>query len=387
MKLDRAFVDTRLSSFVPFLILAASFSVFSLAGCKQEQKAAPPPPEVEVVTVVQKDVPIYSEFVGTADGYVNATIRAQVAGYLIKQDYKEGDLVKKGQVLFEIDPRTFQAALEQAKGQLAAQQARWDTAKANLKRIKPLAEQNAVSQKDLDDATGTEQAAHAAVFAAQATVDKAALDLGFTKVTSLIDGIAAIATAQIGDLVNPSTLLTTVSQVDPIKAYFPLSEVEYLQIAGAFSRSGRMHLWNGCTLALVLADGSVYPETGSFLAADREISAKTGTIRISATFPNRQLTLRPGQYGRVRADTNVRADALLVPQRAVTELQGATQVRVIGADDRVVTRTIAVGERVGSRWIVERGLQPGDRVVVTGPPTRDGALARPAPWVPNGAGH
>jgi len=225
-------------------------------------------------------------------------------------------------------------------------------------------------------------------------VQTAELNLGFTKVISLIDGVAAIATAQIGDLVTPSTLLTTVSQIDPIKAYFPLSEQEYLEMAdrinaaGAHSgRGGRSSMSGGGALTLVLADGSVYPRTGTFLAADREIDVKTGTIRISATFPNPDRTLRPGQYGRVRAETHVVNDALLVPQRAVSELQGSFQLRVVGADNTVSTRTVKVGERVGSRWIVEEGLQPGSRVVVEGAPTRDGTVVNAKPFTPAANGN
>jgi RND family efflux transporter MFP subunit len=224
-------------------------------------------------------------------------------------------------------------------------------------------------------------AAHAAVKSAQAAVETAQLNVGFTKVTSLIDGVAAIATAQIGDLVGPSTLLTTVSQIDPIKAYFPLSEQEYLQMAARINSRGGRTPWQGAAgLTLILADGSVYPRQGSFLAADREIDAKTGTIRISAAFPNPQRTLRPGQYGRVRAETHVRPDAVLVPQRAVTELQGSFQVRVVGPDNKIATRTVTPGGRVGSRWIIDRGLEPGIRVVVEGAPARDGTIVNPKPF-------
>jgi len=226
-------------------------------------------------------------------------------------------------------------------------------------------------------------AALAAVQSATAAVETAQLNVGFTKVTSLIDGVAAIATAQIGDLVGPSTLLTTVSQIDPIKAYFPLSEQEYLQMAGRINSRIAKTPWSGAAaLTLVLADGTVYPRSGSFLAADREIDAKTGTIRISATFPNPDRTLRPGQYGRVHAETRVRTDAMLVPQRAVTELQGSFQVRVVDPDNKVSTKTVKVGERVGSRWIVEEGLQPGARVIVEGAATRDGAVVNATPFTP-----
>ncbi len=233
-------------------------------------------------------------------------------------------------------------------------------------------------------------AAQGAVQSATAAVDNAQLNLGFTRVTSLVDGVAAIATAQIGDLVGPATLLTTVSQVDPIKAYFPLSEQEYLAMAPRINANGgraKASLSGGGALTLVLSDGSIYPHTGAFLAADREIDPKTGTIRISATFPNPDRTLRPGQYGRVRAETRYQTDALLVPQRAVRELQGAFQVRVVGDDNKVATRTVTVGERVGSRWVVTDGLAAGARVVVEGAPTRDGDAVHATPFVASGEGH
>jgi membrane fusion protein (multidrug efflux system) len=337
-------------------------SLFFLTGCKKEQAAAPPPPEVEVVTVVQKDVPIYSEYVGTADGLVNATIRAQVQGYLIKQDYKEGDLVKKGQVLFEIDPRTFEAALTFAKGQLAAQQARWDTAKSTLKRIRPLAEQNAVSQKDLDDAVGTEQAAHAAVIAAQAAVDRAALDLGFTKVTSLIDGIAGIAKAQIGNLVGPGALeeLTTVSTVNPIKVYVQVSEQEYMKAIESNRKAGLK------SLELILAGGSVYPQKGEFAFADRQVDVQTGTIKVAALFPNPGNLLRPGQFAKIKVMTEMKKGALLIPQRAVSEVQGRYMVAVIGTENKADIRTVQVAEQIGSDRIISEGLKSGESVVAEG---------------------
>jgi membrane fusion protein (multidrug efflux system) len=353
-------------------------STVVLTGCKKEQTAPPPPPEVEVVTVTQKDVPIYSEYVGTADGLVNATIRAQVQGYLIKQNYREGDLVKKGQVLFEIDPRTFQAALEQANGQLAAQQARWDTAKANLKRIKPLAEQNAVSQKDLDDATGTEQAAHASVIAAQAAVDKAKLDLGFTKVTSLIDGIAGIAKAQIGNLVGPGAAeeLTTVSTVNPIKVYAQISEQEYMKAMGKQTDARKL------PLELILADGSIYPHKGEIAFADRQVDVRTGTIRVAALFPNPNNLLRPGQFAKIKVKMETKQGALLVPQRAVTEMQGKYLVAVIGSDNKVGIKPVQATEKVGSDWIIEEGLKPGDRVVAEGiQKVKDGITVNPKPFV------
>jgi membrane fusion protein (multidrug efflux system) len=336
--------------------------LFVAMGCsKAPQEAAPP--AVEVTTVIQKDVPVYQEWIGTLDGSVNATIRAQVQGYLTKQNYREGDFVKTGQVLFEIDPRTFQAALDQAKGELEAQQARWTTAKANLARIKPLAEQNAVSKKDLDDSIGTEQSARAAVLSAQAKVDKAQLDLGFTRITSPVAGIAGLAKAQIGNLVGPGGTeeLTTVSTVNPIKAYIQVSEQEYLQAGRDAGQRVEM-----LRAELILADGSVYPNKGTFAFADRQVDVKTGTIKVAVIFPNPGNYLRPGQYGKIRVATSTRKDALLVPQRAVTEIQGKYMVAVVGADNKADMRTVKTAERVDNLWVVLEGLKPGERIVVEG---------------------
>jgi membrane fusion protein (multidrug efflux system) len=346
------------------------FAVYSvialtlLSGCSKGPKEAPPPPVVEVTTVIQKDVPVYREWIGTLDGMVNATIRAQVQGYLIKQNYREGDLVKKGQVLFEIDPRTFQAALEQAKGQLEAQQARWTTAKANLARVKPLAEQNAVSKKDLDDAIGTEHSARAAVLSAQANVDKAQLDLGFTRITSPLDGIAGLAKTQIGNLVGPGGMeeLTTVSTVNPIKVYIQVSEQEYLRSGINVERRRTDKQLAG----LILADGSTYAHRGAFGFVDRQVDVKTGTIRVAAIFPNPNNFLRPGQYGRVRVATSILKDALLVPQRAVMEIQGKYMVVVVGADNKADIRPVKTGERIDNLWVILEGLKPGESVVVEG---------------------
>jgi membrane fusion protein (multidrug efflux system) len=349
--------------FLTCRVLAMSLLVIFATGCAKEEKAAPQAPEVDVVDVVQKDVPVYSEWVGTTDGLVNATIRAQVTGYLIKQNYKEGDLVKKGQVLFEIDPRPFQATLDQSKGELGLQQAGWDTAKANLKRIRPLAEQNAVSKRDLDNAVGSEQATHAAVLSAQAAVEKAKLDLGFTRITSPIDGIAGIAKAQIGDLLGPGQIdeLTTVSTVDPIKAYVPISEQEYIKAMQKGSAEKQK-----IALELILADGSIYPHKGEIAFADRQVDVKTGTIRVATIFPNPGNLLRPGQFARIKAATAIRNGALLVPQRAVTEQQGSYQVAVVSADNKVSIRPVKVAERIGSLWIITEGLKPGERVVAEG---------------------
>ena len=347
-------------------------------GCSKGPQEAPQPPTVEVATVIQKDVPVYEEWIGTLDGMVNATIRAQVQGYLTRQNYKEGDLVRTGQVLFEIDPRTFQAALDQAKGELEAQQARWTTAKANLARIKPLADQNAVSKKDLDDSIGTEQSARAAVLSAQAKVDKAQLDLGFTRIISPVDGISGLAKAQIGNLVGPGATeeLTTVSTVQPIKVYIQVSEQEYLQ-AGRGSEQKVEKL----RAELILADGSVYPHKGTFGFADRQVDIKTGTIKVSAIFPNPGNFLRPGQYGRIRVARSVRKDALLVPQRAVAEIQGKYMVAVVGPDNKVEMRTVKPAERVDNLWVILEGLKPAERVVVEGiQKVRPGMTVTPKPF-------
>jgi RND family efflux transporter MFP subunit len=365
-------------------------SVVWIAACKgsNASPAPPPPPEVSVITVAPERVALTSEWIATLDGFVNAQIRPQVSGYLVKRNYDEGAVVRKGQVLFEIDPRPFESVLAQSRAQLAEAEAQLGRTDRDLQRDKPLASQRAIAQSQLDNDIQSNLAAQAAVKSATAAVETANLNVGFTKVTSLIPGVAAIATAQIGDLVGPGTLLTTVSQIDPIKAYFPLSEQEYLQMAGRINGRGGKAPWaGGAALTLILADDSVYSRTGTFLAADREIDAKTGTIRISAIFPNPDRTLRPGQYGRIRAETEVLTDALLVPQRAVSELQGSFQLRLVGADDKVSTKTVKVGKRFGSRWIIEEGLEPGSRVVVEGPTAKDGTVMKVKTFVAPAQGH
>jgi membrane fusion protein (multidrug efflux system) len=322
---------------------------------------------VEVAQVVQKDVPIVREWVGSTDGLVNAKINAQVQGYLIKQNYKEGSVVKKDQVLFEIDPRPFQAALEQYKGQLAISEGQLYTAKANLEKIRPLAKVNAVSKKDLDDAIGREASARAAVQAAKAAVRKAEIDLSFTKITSPINGIAGIAKAQLGDLVgNPGgPELTTVSTVNPIKVYIPISEQEYMHFTRT-SEAKRNSDKDGPSLELVLADGRVFPHKGKVYFADRQVDERTGTIKVATLFPNPGNLLRPGQFAKVKALIDTQKGALLVPQRAVTELQGRFQVAVVGANNKVDLRWVKVGERTGALWVIEEGLKPGERVIVEG---------------------
>jgi len=374
---------------VLILVLVTFVAVFSSVGYAEEKKAEmpkgqaapPPPPEVEVAEVTQKAIPVYQEYVATMDGLMNATILAQVQGYLIKQNYREGDFVKKGTALFEIDPRPFEASLDVAKAVLARHQSVLQTAKATLERILPLAEARAVSQKDKDDAIGRVQSAEAQVLAAQAEVRKAELDLSFTKITSPIDGIAGAAKAQIGDLVGPpqASVLTTVSTVDPIKVYVPISEREYLQAAGrtkAPKAEARKTQFD-----LVLTDGSTWPQKGTFAFADRQVDPQTGTIRVAILFPNPDNLLRPGQYAKVRALMKTEKGALMVPQRAVSDLQGIYQVAVVEGDDTVKMRNVKVGERYEGFWIIQEGLKLGERVVAEGTQkVREGVKVNPKPY-------
>ncbi len=380
----------RISALAP-LVAAACFSALLQTGCGEQKAAGPAAPAVEVVDVVQKDVPIVREWVGTTDGLVNAKINAQVQGYLIKQNYKEGSEVKKGQVLFEIDPRPFQAALEQSKGQLAVNEGQFYTAKANLEKIRPLAAVNAVSKKDLDDAIGREASAKAAVQAAKASVHKAEIDLSFTKITSPIDGIAGISKAQLGDLVGSpgAPELTTVSTVDPIKVFIPLSEQEYMRFRRKAEVSGNSES-KADNLELILADGRVFAHKGRVYFADRQVDERTGTIKVATLFPNPGNILRPGQFAKIRALIETQKGALLVPQRAVNELQGRFQVAVVGPDNQVDLRWVKVGERTGSFWVIDDGLKPGERVIVEGiQKVRAGMPVIPKPFqetLPAGAG-
>ena len=358
-------------------------ALLATTACDKEKAAAPVVPVVEVVSVAQRDVPIYIEWVGILDGDVNAVIRPQVTGYLLKQNYLEGDLVKKGQALFEIDPRTFEATVDEAKGVRAQKFARYQTTAANLARIKPLAAQNAVSQKDLDDATGAQQSAKAELEAADASLRTAKLNLGFTRIASPITGIAGIAKAQIGDLLSPNmtTELTTVSSVDPIKVYINISEREYLKVASAAAASGNKP--EQVALQLILVNGSPYPHPGKVAVLNRQVDAGTGTFKVAALFANPDNLLRPGQYGKVRATMSVEKGALLVPQRAVTEIQGKYLVAVVGADNKADIRPVTVGERIGSEWIISKGLQPGEQVVAEGTQkVRPGMTVTTKPFAP-----
>ncbi len=398
-------------------------------GCssKSSTPAAPPVADVQVAVVEQRDVPIYGEWVGTLDGLVNADIKAQVSGYLERQEYTEGSFVKKGQLLFQIDPRPFQAALDRATAQLGQARGQLDEAKAGLAaaeaqlsvaeanqgraqldvdRYTPLAKQQAITQQDLDNAIQNNLAAKAQVQAAKAQVETAksriqtaqaevqgadaaretaALNLGFTALTSPIDGIVGAAQQQVGALVGPATgAITTVSTLDPIKCYFTVSEQEYLDFHRRYDNPQSVEAERQrLDLELILADGTVYPKHGRFEFTDREVNPRTGAIRISGLFANPDNTLRPGQFARVRFSVRSVPNALLVPQRAVAELQGNYQVDIVGADDKVRIQTVKVGDRVGSQWIITEGVQPGQRVVAEGlQKVRDGAQVHPTAYQP-----
>src|SRR5580704_16273503 len=343
-------------------------TILLAAGCGKPNAVSPmQSPDVEVASVVQKDVPILSEWVATLDGYVNAQIQAQVTGYVIQQTYKEGSFVRKGQLLFQIDPRPFQALLDQANAQLAQAQAQLGKTEMDVDRDTPLAKERAIAQSQLDNDVQANKAAKAAVKAAEAQVEQAQLNLEFTNVKSPVDGIAGIAQVQIGNLVNPMTVLTAVSQINPIKAYFSISEQEYIHFADRINADTQKETpANGPPFELILADGSVYPHKGVGLLANRQVDVSTGSIQIVCSFPNPQNTLRPGQFGRLRAAPEVRRGAVLVPQKAVSELQGNYQVAVVGADNKVSIRAVKVGDRVGPMWILQSGVKPGELVVVEG---------------------
>ena len=408
---------------ISVITTAVAFSV----GCSTTTEAtkAGPPPTVEVIPVEQKNVPIYTEWVGTLDGLVNADIKAQVSGYLQKQDYTEGSFVKKGQLLFEIDPRPFQAVVDQGEGQLAQANGQLAQAKAQLTqaeaqvavveanqvrtqldvdRYAPLAKQQAITQQDMDNATQNNvaakaqvqsakaqvetaraqiQAAAAAVQSVTATVETAKLSLSFTRLTSPIDGIAGVAQQQVGALVSPAGgPVTTVSTVDPIRVYFTASEQEYLDFHRRYSTPATLDAARkGLKLELILTDGTIYPHPGTFYFADREVSQGTGTIRVAGLFPNPESLLRPGQYGRVRTSLRTKDNALLIPQRAVSELQGTYQVAVVGDDNKIAIRNVKTSDRVGNDWIVDEGLKAGERVVAEGvQKVKAGMVVNPKPY-------
>jgi membrane fusion protein (multidrug efflux system) len=383
------------------VLSSASLLLLSLGGCKE----GPPPgaggPQgplpVETVKAIQQDVPLTGQWVANTDGYVNAQIQPQVSGYLIRQDYKEGSQVHKGQVLFEIDPRPLQASLDQALGQLAQAksqvvqaQANLDLAGINVNRDTPLAQAHAIAQSTLDNDTQTQAAdkaavatAQAQVASAQAQVETAQLNLGFTKVRSLIDGIAGQAALQVGNLVNTSSVLTSVSQVNPIKAFFYISEQEYLTLSEQAKSRGKADLLSAGSalpLKLTLTNGQVYPEIGHIVFVDRSVSAQTGSIRIAAAFANPNSLLRPGQFGRISADTDTLHNAVLVPQRAITELQGMNQLIVVGSDNVAHLTTVKLGPQVGPNVVISSGLAAGQTVVTEGlDKIKDGMKVQPQP--------
>jgi len=378
-----------------FAGILALMAVIVSPGCgKKEQAAPPPPPDVEVTEVVQQDVPVTKDWVATFDGFVNAQIRAQVTGYLLKQEYANGDYVRKGAPLFQIDPKPFQATLDQANANLAAAQGNLARAQAQLgkteqdvARYTPLAKEQAISQQELDDAVQANLAAKAQVDSAKAAIDgaKAAIDtaklnLGFTSVVSPIDGIAAISTAQVGDLVGPGTpALTTVSTINPILVNFTPSEQEYL--TAATLGGGEEAMRRKLEFQLTLSDGSTFPYKGQLYAINREVDVRTGAVLVQAQFPNPGNLLRPGGFGRISAVTRIQQGALLVPARAVSELQGGYLVAVVGDDNKVSLRPVKVGARAGAMWIIQEGVKLGDRVVAEGTQkVRDGLVVNPKPF-------
>lgn len=367
----------------PVLICTA---VLMFISCKKETPQAtapPPPPDVQVTEAIQREVPIYSEWLGTTDGSINAQIRARVQGYLQSRDYREGTSVKAGDLLFTIDPRPYQAALDQARGDRGRAEAALGKTRLDVARYTPLAKEGAISQQELDNAIQADRGNQAYVAAAQAAVKQAELNLEWTRVKSPIDGIAGISVAQIGDLIGANTSLTTVSRVDPIKVTFPISEREYLKFAdriGTAMQAEKRAEQHGPPLDLILGDGSVYPEKGEFALPDREIDIKTGTIAIVSYFPNHKNILRPGLYAKVRTVLDTKKNALLVPQRAILELQGSYRLAVVGEDNKVAMRPVKVGERIGNLWIINEGLSAGERVIIEGlQKVRDGALVNPKP--------
>jgi len=370
----------------------ATLCLLLATGCGEQTATTNlPPPPVEVTPVVQKDVPIIHEWVANVDGFVNAQIQPQVTGYLVRQTYKEGTFVKKDQVLFEIDPQAMLASLEQAQGQLAQAKAKEVEAQQNVDRDRPLAEARAIAQSQLDSDIQALQAAQAVVKAQQAQVQLAQINMGYTKVRSLIDGIAGIANGQIGSLVGPTTLLTTVSQLDPVKVYFALGENEYLRAAKTISKvalGDHMSPGDLRPVQLVLSDGTTYAHPGQLYLADRQVDPQTGTIRIAATFPNPERILRPGQFGRIRMQTDVLNNALVIPQAAVNEVQGSYQVAVVGSDNKAEIRPVRVGPRVGMEWVIQDGLKAGEQVIVQGiQKVRPGAAVQPKPYqMPAGKG-
>ena len=354
----------------------------ALAACGgKPQQAAPPPPEVLFTDVVQKDVPVYGEWIGTLDGVINATIRPQVQGYVLSRNYDQGDVVHSGQLLFQIDPREFQAALDQAQGQLARAQAAQVKTQQDVTRYTPLAKEGAVSTQELDDAIQANLAAKAQVDSARAAVVQAKLNLDWTKVTSPIDGVSGVAISQVGDLVEPTTEMTTVSQLDPVKVVFPVAEQLYLRYARHRAKEEAEQKPRPGALELILADGNVFPQRGTVTVIGRQVDPRTGTLTIEGQFPNPGNILRPGGYALVRAVIDNLPNATVVPQRAVQDFQGTSQVAVVTPENKVEIRNVTTGPRSGPDWAIMDGVKPGERVIVEGlQKVRGGMTVAPKPY-------
>jgi membrane fusion protein (multidrug efflux system) len=360
----------------------AAAVTLAMACTRHEGPAAPPAPPVMVAEVAQQDVPVSSEWVGTTDGYINAQIRAQVTGYLLTRNYRDGATVKAGQLLYQLDPRQYQAALDQALGQLQQAKANLVRDQQNVDKYRPLLPSGAITRQEYDNAVQQVLGDQAAVEAAEAAVAAAKLNLGWTRITSPIDGVAGITQSQVGDLIAETTLMTTVSQLDPIKVYFPISEQEYFKFADGIERFRRGDDSQAPVLQLILADGTVYPRQGKPAAVNRQVELETGAIRIEALFPNPDNLIRPGGFARIRAVTETRKGALVVPQRAVQEVQGSYQVAVVGSDNTVEIRPVKVGPRQETLWVIDQGLKPGERVVVEGlQKVKTGLTVQPKPYV------
>jgi len=373
---------------LPILVLLLVACLVSACGKDTDVGAAGPAADVVVVAAAQKDVEVYSEWVGTTTGNVNAQIYPKVQGYLVKQAYHDGSLVQEGDLLFEIDPRQFQASLDEATGQLSRARAALVKYQTDVTRYTPLAAEGAVSQQELDNAVQARAGASAQVDSARAAVEQARLNLQWSKVKSPITGVVAIASAQVGDLVSPQTLLTSVSQLDPIKVNFPVSEIEYLRFAKRIrelQETGQPDQNAG--LELILANGERYPEPGRFNVAGLAVTTTTGTIDAQGLFPNPGNLLRPGQFAKVRAVTERIPAAIVIPQRAVRDLQGLTQVAVVGPEDKVAFKTVKLGPATGSDYVVASGLAAGERVVTEGlQKVRDGMLVKTSSPSPATAG-
>ncbi len=371
--------------------LAAALALACALGSSGCTKAAPPAPpavDVRVIEVGKQDVPVHSEWVGTTDGYINAQIRAKVQGYLLTKGYREGSTVKAGQLLYKLDPRQYQADLDKALGDLAQAKANLARSQLNEAKYQPLVAVGAVSRREYDDTVQEVRANEAAVEAAKGAVAAARLNLEWTTINSPVEGVAGITQAQIGDLISPATVMTTVSQVNPIKVYFPISEQEYLKFADGIERFRRTgDASTAPVLELILANGDVYPRQGKPSAVNRQVETQTGAIQVESLFDNPDNLLRPGQFARIRAVTETLTGALVVPQRAVQEVQGSYQLAVVKPDDTVQIRGVKVGPRYEALWVITDGVKAGERVIVEGlQKVRDGVKVQAKPYVEDAAG-